>query len=209
MQGRHEARQKTGTRPTRRSAPAGSSSARSRPISIQRLRDVGARRPARHHLGRTPWRWRSCPTRWSSRRWCRWRAGTAGAARPIRRARLRGLHLGRRHLGVGAQGRRGLDLAHHHQPPDHRRQAVARRSTTSPTAASSSTSSPAGCSPRSRCSASRCSATRTATPAPRNGSPSSSGCGPRTSRSTTKAATSRSRKAIWRRSRSSTPTRRS
>ena len=111
--------------------------------------------------------------------------------------------------GVDAQGRRGLDLAHHHQPSDHRRQAIGgdrphlRR--------------PLHPQHRHRLGAARdrdvrpadAVATRSATPAPRNGSPSSSGCGPRTSRSTTRAASSRSRRAIWRRSRSSTPTPRS
>ena len=122
---------------------------------------------------------------------------------------LRGLHLGRGHCRVGAQGRRGLDLAHHHQPPDHRRQAIRRdrphlRRPLHPQhrhrlgAAGDRDVRPADAV-----------ATRSATPAPRNGSPSSSGCGRRTSRSTTRAASSRSRRAIWRRSRSSTPTPRS
>ncbi len=167
------------------------------------------RRPARHHLGQH--RGAGQARRRDGVRG----AGAGGALAGLGRqdqpagAGLRGLHLGRRHCGQHRKGRRDLDLAHHHQPSDHRGEAIAPWSTTFPTAASRSTSSPAGCSRRSRCSASRCSPTRTATPAPRNGSPSSSGCGPRTSRSTTKAASSRSRRAIWRRSRSSTPTPRS
>ena len=174
-----------------------------------RLRDVRARRPARHHLGQH-----------------------RGAGEARRRDGVRGARPGGALAGLGRQDQpagarasrptpgppasplpcprsawsrpRTSPSTTRSSPPSNRR-----RSTTSPTGASSSTSSPAGCSPRSRCSASRCSATRTATPAPRNGSPSSSGCGPRTTRSTTKAASSRSRRAIWRRSRSSTPTPRS
>ena len=90
-----------------------------------RLRDVATSTAGSTSPGRTPWRWPSSPTRWSSRRWCRWRAGRAGAARPIRRGRASrptpGPPASRRST---AQGRRDLDLAHHHQPSDHRGQAV-------------------------------------------------------------------------------------
>ena len=107
------------------------------------------------------------------------------------------------------EGRRDLDLAHHHQSSDHRRQAVG--------GDRPHLERPLHAQHRHRLGAAGdrdvrpadAVATRSATPAPRNGSPSSSGCGPRTSPSTTRAASTRSRRAIWRRSRSSTPTPRS
>ena len=90
----------------------------------QRLRDVGPRRPARHHLaqhGRARQARRGDGVRG---------AGAGRALARLRRRhqsarpRLRGLYLGRRHRRLDQQARRVRHLAHLAQSPDRRRQAV-------------------------------------------------------------------------------------
>ena len=113
----------------------------------------------------------------------RWQ-GFGGATNP-QGPGLRGLYLGGRHRRPDHQARRVRDLARLAQPPDHRRQAVDRDR--------SHLQRPLRAQHRDRLEPARdrhvrpdhARRTRSATPAPRSGSPSSSGCGPRTTRSTT------------------------
>ena len=167
------------------------------------------RRPARHHLAEHGGAGEA------RRRDGIRGAGAGGALAGLGRqdqpagAGLRGLHLGGRHFGLDREGRRGLDLAHHHQPPDHRGQAIG--------GDRPHLGRPLHPQRRHRLGAARDRDVRPADAGPRGAlrlrrgmaRASSSGCGPRTNRSTTRAASSRSPRAIWRRSRSSTRTPRS
>ena len=129
-------------------------------------------------IGRARSRSRSSPTRCNSRRWCRSAAGRVSAASPTSTERASNPFPGRREL-ARPPDIRGCSRPRTFRPfirswPRNRPP----RSITSPVDASASTSSPAGISRRSKCSASRRWSTTPAMTARWNGSTSSSDFGP-------------------------------